>query len=264
MRARCPIALVALVVLVALLALSPPARAENWGLAVKLLRQANKACAGDQPESALPLYAQALEAKPLPQIHLAYGECLQKVGKCDQAVEHFKAYLKVVRSRRSREQGRLLVTACEEQLEQARAVRATSVPAEQAAPVEQPPDLRPASTAPAPRPSPPPPRRRLRPAAFWTGVGLTAALVAVGTATGVLALQKSDRFNDLGTPTAELQGLKDSGEALKLTSTISFAVGGAVAVATTVVFFFTRFKATETVSAAPLPGGAAVVVGGRF
>jgi tetratricopeptide (TPR) repeat protein len=248
------------------LSLPAPARADSWAQAGKLLRQATKVCAGKEPEKALPLYEQALEAKVLPQIHLAYGECLQKVGKCAKAVEQFEKFLKMVRSRHNRDQGKMLIKACKDQLDEEAArqpPRPTTVPAEQAPTVEQPPDLR-ALTASRPAPRPKPPRRRLSPVYFWTGVGVTAALLVVGTATGVVALQKSDRFNDLKTPYGELKGLQDTGQTLTLTSTITFAVGGAAAVATTVLFFYTRFKRAETVSAAPVPGGTVVVLGGRF
>jgi hypothetical protein len=264
MQRRFPVA--AACGLLLILTLPTAARADNWAEAGKLLRQANKQCTGKEPEKALPLYDQALQAKVLPQIHLAYGECLQKVGKCARAIEQFEKFLKMVRSRHNREQAKMLIKACKDQLDDEAArqqPRPTTVPAEQAPTIEQPPDLRAlAATRPAPRPRPQ--RRRLSPVYFWTGVGVTAALLVVGTATGVVALKKSDRFNDLKTPYGELGGLQDTGQALTLTSTITFAVGGAAAVATTVLFFYTRFKRAETVSAAPVPGGAVVVLGGRF
>ena len=248
------------------LSLPAPARADDWALAGKLLRQANKQCAGKEPEKALPLYQQALDAKVLPQIHLAYGECLRKVGKCDKAIEQYERFLKMVRSRQNRQQAKMLIKLCKDQLEEeaaTRNVRPTTVPAEQAPTIEQPPDLR-ALAASRPAPRPPRPRRRLHAAYFWAGVGVTAALLVVGTATGVVALKKSDRFNDLKTPYGELHGLQDAGRALTLTSTISFAVGGAAAVATTVLFFYTRFGRKEMLSAAPIPGGTVVVLGGHF
>ena len=255
-----------LVALGTLLTLALPARADTWK---QVLRKADKACDSEHPETAFPLYEEAIKAGgPPPEVHLAHGECLLKLGKCDEAIQKLKSFVQEARSRRSREQGEMLIKHCEEQLQaedDARKVAeaaAASAPASQAGAREQPADL--LKPAVAPRPPPPRTRRHLRPLYFWTGVGVTAALLVVGTATGVVALQKSSRFKDLGTPVGELWDLKNSGETLRLTSTITFAVGGAAAIATTVLFFYTRFKPAETVSAAPVPGGAVVVLGGHF
>lgn len=251
---------------------SPPraAAAEDGGLALRLLRHANQRCAGKRAMDALPLYEQALKAKALPQIHLAFGECLRRVGRCDQAIEQYRQYQQAAtnrKNRKGRHHAQALIKLCQE--EQRRQQRSAAVPA--IAPVEQAPPpaaapprampraagTRPASTAAGSR-------RHLHPGYFWTGVGTAVAMVAVGTACGVAALEKSGHYNDYTTPASELQGLKDTGEALKLASTITFAVGGAAAVASAVLYFFTRFERGEAVSAAPVQGGAMVVMGGRF
>lgn len=240
------------------------AHADEGGKASRLLQKANAQCAGNQPAEALPIYEEALKAKSLPNVHLAYGDCLRTLGKYEQAIEQYRQYLQKAKGRKSREQAESLIKLCEEEMKAAAAAepaRPTTVPADQAG-GEQPPDLKPARPAPA---GPPPHRRRrLPPVYFWSGVGVTAALLAAGTACGVVAIVKGNRFNDPATPYEELQDLKDVGQAMKLTSTIAFAVGGATAAATTVLFFFTRFKPAETVAAAPVPGGAMVVLGGRF
>lgn len=251
-------------------------------VAARLLRLANKQCAGERPEAALPLFKKALAAGGLPAVHLGYGDCLRQLGKCDQAIEQYRRFLARARGRRNREQGEALISLCQQQVkEQATPVGLTVEPARKATvrraldrkatarqTLEQPPAPEPArptqaaGTAPVPRPAAA--RRRLPPHFFWAGVGLTVAMAVVGTASGALALQRSAAYKDVTTPYAQMQALKDSGEALKLTSNISFGVAGATAAAATVLFFFTRFKATEAVTASPVAGGALVVMGGRF
>jgi tetratricopeptide (TPR) repeat protein len=239
------------------------AQADDAGKASRLLRQANQQCAGEQPEAALPIYERAIEAKPLPQIYLAYGDCLRQLGQYDRAIEQYRQYQQAAKRPKDREQAENLIKACQEQREGAAAARPPTGPPDQSATAELPPDLK--ATPPPPRvPTPAERRRRFAPVYFWTGVGVTAALLAAGTACGVVTIVKGNRYNDLTTPYEELQGLKDTGEALKLTSTIAFVASGATAIATTVLFFFTRFKAPESVSAAPVPGGGMVVMGGRF
>jgi tetratricopeptide (TPR) repeat protein len=246
--------------------------AKGPAVAARLLRLANKQCASDRPEAALPLYQKALRVRPLPGIHLAYGDCLRQVGRCDQAIEQYRRFLERARGRRNREQGEALISLCQQQVkEQAAPVGLTVAPARKATvrrpaarkattrratdrqATERPLALEPARPTQAARPvvvpPPGPPRRRLPAYYFWAGVGITAAMVVVGTASGALALQRSAAYKDVTTTYYQMQALKDSGEALKLTSNISFAVAGATAAATTVLFFFTRFKATEAVRA---------------
>jgi tetratricopeptide (TPR) repeat protein len=262
---------------------------ETWGKkrpkragAARLMREADRQCIGDQPEAALLTYQRALDVKPLPRIHLAYGDCLRQLGKCDQAIEQYRLFLRKAKGRKAREQAEALIKLCQDQLrEQSATVGLTVVPARLAPArraarakqarakqtrandaLEQ---LTRVAAAPAPVPPPPPGSRRTLPSHyFWAGVVVTAAMAVVGTASGALALQRSSQYKDPTTSEVQMPMLKDSGEALKLTSTISFAVAGATAAATTVIFFFTRFSATETAGASPVAGGAVVTMGGRF
>jgi len=243
-----------------------PALAENPALAKKLFKQAQKRFAARDYRRALALYQRALAAKALPGFHLNIGQCYRKLRNCSKAVEHYRLYLAQTTSAKHREDVEKLIEACDKELGKG----TLPDPTPPAAPVreveEQPPLVRRPALRPEPEPAPPPTsRRRLGPAYFWTGVAVTAALLATGTVTGALALTKSSRFRDLSTPGFELRELKDTGETLKLTSTITFSVGAAAAVTTTILLFFTDFGAKETkVAAGPTTGGAMVVVGGEF
>jgi hypothetical protein len=239
-----------------------PAAADNVVKAKRLFKQAEKKFAAGEYERALELYQKAYKAKPLPGFQLNIGQCHRNLGRCDKALEHYRRYLES-RNPKHRKDAEKLIQFCEEELARGKPAPTPS-PTEQMPAVEQPPELKRSRTAPAqPQASK---RRRVHPAVFWTGVGLTAATLVAGTVTGVFALRKSSQFNDLSTAPGDLRGLKDSGELLKTSSTALFCAGAAVAVGTTILFFFTDFgrKEEATVAAAPVVGGGMVVVGGQF
>jgi hypothetical protein len=253
-------------VLLGLLALgpiaAPAAAAGNVAKAKRLFRQAEKQFAAGAYQQALELYQQAYKAKPLPGFHLNIGQCYRNLARCEKAIEHYRQYVAASKNPKHRSDAEKLIQFCEEELARSQPAP-PSVPAEQQSAIEQPPDLR--------GRTPPPPRRQVsrrhgvHPAVFWTGVGVTAATLAAGTITGVLALRKSSQFNDPSTPPGDLRGLKDSGEVLKTSSTALFCASAAVAVGTTVLFFFTDFGRKEAkLAVAPVVGGGVVVLGGKF
>jgi hypothetical protein len=247
-----------LVFLLGFLLAAGPARADDLAEAKALFKQAEARFKSADYRAALELYQQAYAKKPLPGFHFNIAQCHRNLGEHGKAVEHFKLYLESSKNAKHSAEARRLLAICEAELQK------------QQPPAPPPAEAKPEpASIPAARPEPAPARasrRTLRPPLFWTGVAVSAALLATGTITGALALQKSSRFKDLATPSAELGGLRDSGEALRTTSTVTFAVGAATSIATGLLFFFTDFKGGKerSVSAAPLPGGALVTVGGGF
>jgi hypothetical protein len=225
--------------------------------AKQLFKQAEQRYKAADYRAALELYQQAFAAHPLAGFHFNIAQCHRNLGEHEKAVEHFRRYLTDSKKKpRHEAEARRLI-----QLSEAELAKQPTKPEPEP---EPPPPIVKAATE-NPPPPPAPRRRRLRPPAFWTGVALTGALLAAGTITGVLALGKSSRFKDPTTPQAELTGLRDSGQTLRTTSTITFAVGAAAGVATGVLFFFTDFRGAErNLSAAPIEGGAMVNLAGAF
>jgi len=209
---------------------------------------------------ALQAYQKAYKAKPLPGFHFNIGQCYRSLGDHEKAIHHFERYIMRSTNPRNREDARRLLELSQKELaEQQRVVKQDAE--------EKPPDLAPESQ-PVVTPLPPPRKdrpRRLPAAYFWSGVGITAALLAATTVTGALALSHSSKFKDLSTPQDDLQGLKDQGQALSTTASVTFGLGLAMATATTVLYFWTDLASKETaVTAAPLRRGALVTMGGRF
>jgi tetratricopeptide (TPR) repeat protein len=247
-----------------------PARGDDVAKAKRLFKKAEAHFAKGRFQQALELYLRAYEAKPLPGFHFNIGQCYRGLNQHEQAVEHFEKYL-ASPNPKHRADAERLVQLSRDALEQQ---RKDQPPEEPPVPEEQPPGLAPtppiaAPVAPEPKPEPPPPpkrgRRRLKPIYFWTGVGVTAALLLTGTITGGMALSKSSEFNDESTPYGDLQDLKDSGESLRTAANVTFGLSLATAVGTAVLYFFTDFSGKETaVSAAPTSGGGMVTVGGSF
>ncbi len=242
-----------LAALVGILLAVSSAHADDLAKAKALFKQAEARYRASDYRVALELYQQAFAAKPLPGFHFNIAQCHRNLGEHAKAVEHFRLYLDSSRTAKHAEEARRLIQLCEAELAKQPPTSAEAKPEPATAPIAPPP------------PRPEPRRRRLRPPLFWAGVTLSVALLATGTVTGALALQKSSRFKDLATPSSELAGLRDTGTTLRTTSTATFAVGAATSIATAVIFFFTDFRRPErSVSAAPLPGGALVSVGGAF
>ena len=247
---------------------TPDAAMGSVAKAKKLFSSAEKHFAAGRFEDALAKYKQAFKAKPLPGFHFNIGMCLRALGRHREAIEHFESYLSQAKRPRHRKEAEQLIRDAKAQLA-----------------AEQPPDTAPGDSASAsdpegtsdaeknaaaqpatlPASAPPGPAKRgLSPIFFWSSLGVTGALVVVGSITGALALEKSRSYKDDLTAPSELQGLKDSGEAMKMTSTVSWALAGAFGAATVALFFFTDLSPDETsVSAAPLQGGGGIVVMGR-
>jgi len=217
-----------------------------------------------QYREALTLYHKAYEAKPLPGFHFNIAQCYSNLGDHEKAVHHFEQYLMRSRNPHNKADARRLLDLSKKAL-------AREEEQEEKAVNEQPPDLEPESRPVITAPDLPPRKddgpRRISAKYFWTGVGVTAVLLATTTVTGALALRQSSKFKDDSTPFDELQGLKNSGERLRTAASVTFGLGLATAAATVILYFWTDFHPTETeatVGASPLSRGAVFSMGGRF
>jgi hypothetical protein len=241
-------------------AASIPAMADDIAEAKKLFMEAEKHFNAGEYEQALDLYKQAYEKKPLPGFHFNIGQCYRNLGKYDLAIEHYRNYLEHAKNPKRRADVEKLIEESQKKLDEQKpaVVPEPTPPPEPVPPIEE--------KQPEPEPEPEPVKGKgLSPVFFWTGVGVTAAMLLTGTITGAMALSKSSEFKDPTTPYGDLQDLKDSGTTLKTTSSVTFAIGAVAAVGTTVLFFFTDFGSKETeVSGGPIPGGGMVTLGGSF
>jgi tetratricopeptide (TPR) repeat protein len=246
---------------------APPrsARADATTEARQTFKRAEKQYAAAKFDGALVLYQKAYELKPLPGFHFNIGQCYRKLGQYDKALEHYRQYLERSKRPRSAWRRRIwdrnradvkqLIQICEQELASQAALPA---------PVEDPPHLD-EKPPPVRAPAPPPPRSRLSPTLFWTGVGVTGALVLTSVITGSVALSQSSEYKDPDTSKADRLDLRDSGRALRTTSTVTIVLAAAAAAGTAVLYIFTDFGAKESsVAAAPLQGGGVLMMEGRF
>ncbi|MCA9667919.1 MAG: tetratricopeptide repeat protein [Myxococcales bacterium] len=254
---------------------SPPARADVAAAKVAF-KKGEAAYADGRFGEALGHYLEAFKQKPLNGFHFNLGLCYRKLGKHEEAIKHFKAYLGGSTSESNRARAIALIKLSEVD---AKAARDRERRLRDVAPPKQPPpktntgDI--AAKGPDQRKPPKKrvdgdddkPRRGLSPALFWTGAAVTAALAVIGSVTGGVALSKASTYNDGATSVAERADIRSSGVTFKNLSTGLFIGAGVAAVTTAVLFFFTDFKGGERksgVSAAPTPGGAFVAWDARF
>jgi hypothetical protein len=99
---------------------------------------------------------------------------------------------------------------------------------------------------------------------FWAAAGLSAALLATATISGIMTLQKSLEFNDPDTDYNRLRALQSAGTTLRTTSIVTVVLGSLGAAGAAWMYFRTDFGARGAITAAPLADGAALVVSGWF
>ena len=109
---------------------------------------------------------------------------------------------------------------------------------------------------------------KLRPAVFWTSVGITLALTASLAVTGSLALEKNRQVSDMTDEDDDWKAVRDEGR--KLATATDVLLGAAVLGGVTSLFlsFFTDFRKPREkphgLSAGLLGGGAILQYKGRF
>lgn len=102
----------------------------------------------------------------------------------------------------------------------------------------------------------------------WTWIAAAGTLVAgaVGVGIGVSAQSDYSTYKDSETPSSQYAGLEDDISAKATTANVMFGVAGALAVTTVVLYFVEGMMGRRGARAtlAPTPGGAELVLGGRF
>jgi tetratricopeptide (TPR) repeat protein len=251
-------------------ALARPARADDAATARRAFTEAEKLYAAAEFDRALVLYRKAYELKALPGFHFNIGQCYRKLGQCDKALEHYRLYLSQSKRpasasrlkawQRNKGDVKVLIQLCEKELANRGAANDP-----EAAPVEEPPDLSEGTPPEQPAPAPSASRRRLSPNLFWTGVGLTGAMLLTSVIMGSAALAMSSEYKDPETSLQDRLDLKDTGEVLRTTSTVTFVLAVTAAAGSAALYFFTDFDTKEAaVAAAPLQGGGVLMMEGRF
>jgi len=230
--------------------------------AKRLFRHAERQYQTGHYQQALQLYLKAYREKPLAGFHFNIGQCYRNLGEYQRAIEHFRRYLRDSPRPRHQALAQELIAECEAALDEAEAARVEALKLRQQADPSWATAEDPSQTVAANS------RSGFSPVFFWTGVGMTSALLLAATITGALTVKYGDDFNDPATPYQDLRELKDTGEALRLAANTTLVVGLLAAAATTVLYFFTDFGQPEEsieVSALPLArGGVVGTVGGQF
>jgi tetratricopeptide (TPR) repeat protein len=220
-----------------------------------LYRRADRHFNVAEIEQALPLYEQAYRLKPIARYLFTIGECQRYLGRSRDAIGSYQRYLELLPRARNRAVAEQRIQMLTRALASGGASRpAASIPLE-APPVE-------------PESAPPPPpaeRSRIRPAILFAGVGLTAALLATGIATGQLAHDRAAEYRDLATSQARRLSLKEAGERLRTTSIVTFALAGAAAIATAVHgLLWYRHERARRAAVAVVPWGGGLVIAGEL
>jgi len=219
---------------------------------------------------ALLLYKESYKAHPLPELLYNMGQCCRFMGQCKKARLYYEQFL--LKRPKSKQRGAIkkLIERCEAE---AGASRPTGGQAS------------PAAGGQAEEPPAPPPGGADRPdetsagvsrAWFWSGVGVTAALLATAAGTGIAALVMNDEYLDPDTSVDRATDIRETGPALEKTFWATLGIGVAAAAGTAVLFWLSRAGSQEdsdapapsqaaiTFSAGPLQGGGTVQLGGRF
>jgi hypothetical protein len=101
-------------------------------------------------------------------------------------------------------------------------------------------------------------RRGLKPVYFWSSVGLTAAVLAAGLTTRLVALSMSNEYKDEGTTIERRREIRPTGQSLTTFSSVALGVGAAFAVGTGVLYWLTDFNG-ETAPAATAGDGLVLI-----
>jgi len=209
-----------------------------------------------QFDRALALYTQAYELRPLPGFLFNIGQCQRYLGQDEQALFSYKIYLVRVPDAPNRLQVEELIQQMEQRLRRTPA----SVPAtSQAAPATPP------RTPLAPELGDGQDPQGPRALWIWTGIAVFAGLTATGVVTGQMAHNRAEEYNDPKTSIPRREDLRDSGQRLRTGSIVSFALGGATAVATGLYYYLGyRARRRTRLMAMPTLGGGALSIGGEF
>jgi tetratricopeptide (TPR) repeat protein len=232
-------------------------------------------------DQALELYTQAYEKYPKPALLFNIGQCHRLLGHYERALFFYHGYLReqpeaanrpLVEQRIDESQRALdAQRASEAEAARTRAVQAAA-PAAQPAPA-------PVSTSVAPAPAvTPPPAEATQQTSGSMGLrlvgiataGVGVALIGTGIGFGLHAQSVSDELNQLskqgGSWSPHYQSEYDSGKSAATTANIMIAAGAVAAAGGVVLTWigWPKSKSASAAFAAPVPGGLAAGVTGRF
>jgi len=224
-------------------------------------------------DQALDLYSKAYEALPTAALLFDIGQCHRMLGHPERAVFFFQGYLREKPDASNRPLVEQLLQDLQGQVE---AQRAAAARAEAARRAETAPPAPPPAEAVTPAPIPAEaPEPKAHPALRVAGLATAGGGVAlIGTAV-VLGLHASSLSNDItqlstrqGTWSPQYQTDYESGRTAATVATILYVAGG-VALATGGVLTYLGWpkrgaEARPVATVAPGPGGASLVVAGRF
>lgn len=228
-----------------------------------------------QFDKARQLYEEAYKAMPLAGFLFNIAQCHRKLGHHDKALRNYRAYLEKRPDADNRAVVLKLIVHSEDALKRQRAEAAAAAAA--AAPARDG-----AGSAAAGDDS----DGSSSAGGGWSkglvigGIATSVALLSTALITGLMAKDRSDRFNDLDTPHDDLRGLEDSGRALGATCIVTVAAGSTAAVATLIYYLAKRKSGGERRSKQArrarslpsalraggyaLPGGGGLSLSGRF
>lgn len=240
----------------------------------RLFERAEAHYLSGQLQAALALYRRAFRVTALAGFLFNIAQCHRRLGEWSRALAHYRAYLAALPRAPNRQQVRALIRLCEQRVAEEQAGHATrSRPRAGPATARR---LAARTTALVPGADPQKlvgsdsPRGRPANKRPWVfaGVALSSTLALAGTVTGALALRDSDQYRQPRLDAAERAALRRRGERLATSATVTFALAGAVALGTAILYWLDRrdrARQRATVALAPLPsGGGVLAVADRF
>jgi len=96
----------------------------------------------------------------------------------------------------------------------------------------------------------------------WLALGAAAVGGGTGLALGIVARQKADEASDLTLPCSEADSRHATAERYAIGANVLFAVAGAAAITSGVLFYLSSGRSPNRASVAPVPGGAVVTYQG--
>lgn len=266
-RLRCFLAL--LLVVVCLLETTALARTTRASRRARLYyKRANVYFNLGEYKRAGALYRRAYKSQALAGFLFNIGQCYFNLGEHEEALRFYQRYLMEKPNAPNRVDVKEQIAAAkkalaeeEEARAQAQASQPTSAPASM--PADPPEKLEPPPIDPPDNPPRRLPSRRSK-IILWSGVAASSALLITGLITRAVALDQSSEYNDDATPLARQLDLKDSGEALTLTSNVTLGLGAALAVASG-LYYWLGYRRSFSAAAAPTrDGGTTLIIRASF
>ena len=201
--------------------------------------EAQAAFDSEQYAEALPLYEKGYELSGKSGFLFNIAQCHRFLKDYEQAIAYYERYLNEAPDGRVRGEAEQFLAESQAALDEERrreAAAAEAAAAEAAAA---------AAAASAKEASTPVESDGLSPVYFWSAVGLTTAAFTASLVTGLMTLSKHDDFENPALPEEERNDAKSSGETLQTVTNITLGIGGAMAVTSVVLFFFTDFSGSD-------------------